>query len=313
MNPKFGLNDLAFKIVQRMIEEAPALGLKFRELENGTKVLDATYGGYRAGQLFAEVCLGGLGEVSFTSLDFSDFSLPGVSLTVEHPYKACLASQYAGWSIKVKNFFALGSGPARALARVEKLFEELQYSEDGENAVIALECRSAPSEDVADYIAMQCRIKPENLYILFAPTASLVGSVQISARIVETGMHKMRELGYDIKRIKGGFGTCPLAPVAKDDLQAIGWTNDCVLYGGRAFYLVEDKENKIEELIPHIPSSASKDYGVPFLELFNRYGNFYDIDPMLFSPAEVYVNNLSNGRTIHSGGINKEILKRLLS
>ncbi|MCR4427991.1 MAG: methenyltetrahydromethanopterin cyclohydrolase [Caldiserica bacterium] len=313
MNPDFSLNDRAFQIVQRMIKDAPALGIKVGELTNGVKVLDATASGYQAGKLFAEVCLGGLGEVSFTSLDFPEFSLPGVSVTVEHPFRACLASQYAGWSIKVGNFFALGSGPARALARVEKLFEELEYSEEGENGVLALECRTAPPDEVGAYIAKQCRVKPQNLFILFAPTASLVGSIQISARIVETGMHKMRELGYDIKKVKAGFGTCPLAPVAKDDLQAIGWTNDCVLYGGKAYYLVEDRENRIEEVISKIPSSASKDYGVPFLELFKRYGNFYDIDPMLFSPAEVYVNNLSNGKTLHSGGVNLEILKRLMS
>ncbi|MGB9553231.1 MAG: methenyltetrahydromethanopterin cyclohydrolase, partial [bacterium] len=138
-------------------------------------------------------------------------------------------------------------------------------------------------------------------------------SIQIAARIVETGIHKMKALGFDVKKIHSGYGTCPIAPVAKDDLQAIGRTNDCVLYGGKAFYLVEDEQDSIKEVVPGIPSSSSRDYGVPFLELFNRYGNFYDIDPMLFSPAEIYVNNIANGRTYHAGQYNLEILQRLLS
>lgn len=313
MNPELNLNLQAQKIVGRMIDQASILGITVKELGNGSKILDATFGGYQAGRLFAEACMSGLGEVTFTSLEFSSLSLPGVSVSVEHPFLACLASQYAGWSIKVGSFFALGSGPARALARVEKLFEELKYQESADSAVIVLECRNAPGEEVANYVAQQCRVKPENLYILFAPTASLVGSIQIAARIVETGMHKMKELGFDIKKVLAGYGTCPIAPIARDDLQAIGRTNDCVLYGGRAFYLVEDKENSIEDIVSKVPSSASRDYGAPFLELFNRYGNFYDIDPMLFSPAEVYVNNLANGKTYHAGHYNMEILQRLLS
>jgi methenyltetrahydromethanopterin cyclohydrolase len=313
MNQEFSLNDQAAKIVDLMVSKSFLLGIKAQRLENGSLVLDATSGGYQAGKLLSEACMGGLGSVSFTVLQFSSLSLPGVSVSVEHPPLACLASQYAGWSIKVDKFFALGSGPARALARVEKLYEELEYAEISDKAVLILECRNAPTEEVADYIAQKCRIKPENLFILFAPTASLVGSIQIAARIVETGIHKMKELGFDIKKIRAGYGTCPIAPIAKDDLQALGRTNDCVLYGGTAFYFVEDEENSIEEVVPEVPSSSSRDYGVPFLELFKRYGNFYDIDPMLFSPAEVYVNNLRNGKTYHAGQYNLEILQRLLS
>ena len=313
MNQEFSLNDQAAKIVDLMVSKSFLLGIKAQRLENGSLVLDATSGGYQAGKLLSEACMGGLGSVSFTVLQFSSLSLPGVSVSVEHPPLACLASQYAGWSIKVDKFFALGSGPARALSRVEKLYEELEYAEISDKAVLILECRNAPTEKVADYIAQKCRIKPENLFILFAPTASLVGSIQIAARIVETGIHKMKELGFDIKKIRAGYGTCPIAPIAKDDLQALGRTNDCVLYGGTAFYFVEDEENSIEEVVPEVPSSSSRDYGVPFLELFKRYGNFYDIDPMLFSPAEVYVNNLRNGKTYHAGQYNLEILQRLLS
>ena len=307
------VNERAAAIAERMMADAEALGVRMTILANGARVIDATEGGFGAGKLFAEACMGGLGEVGFTALDFGPFWLPGVSVAVERPAVACMASQYAGWAIKVGKFFALGSGPARALSRVEELYERLSYRDEADVAVIALEGRKLPSEEVAEHIARKCGISPEKLYILIAPTASVVGSVQIAARVVETGMHKMMELGFDVEQVASGYGTCPIAPVAKDDLRAIGRTNDCVLYGGRAFYAVRADDAEIERVIEQIPSSASRDYGKPFYELFQAYGgDFYQIDPLLFSPAEVSINNLTSGKTYHAGGPNLEVLRGIL-
>jgi len=310
---RVSVNERAAAIAERMIADAEALGVEVTTLANGAKVIDAAGGGFGAGKLFAEACMGGLGEVTFTALDFGPFWLPGVSVSVEKPAVACMASQYAGWAIKVGKFFALGSGPARALSRVEELYERLSYRDEADVAVIALEGRKLPSEEVAEHIARKCGISPEKLYILIAPTASVVGSVQIAARVVETGMHKMMELGFDVEQVASGYGTCPIAPVAEDDLRAIGRTNDCVLYGGRAFYAVRADDAEIERVIEQIPSSASRDYGKPFYELFQAYGgDFYQIDPLLFSPAEVSINNLTSGRTYHAGGPNLEVLRGIL-
>lgn len=310
---RVSVNVGAVLLAQRIISNSGELGVTVKTLSNGTKVIDMTQGGFTAGKLFAEACMGGLAEVTFTGLNFDQLWLPGVSISVNRPSIACMASQYAGWEIKVGKFFAMGSGPARALSRVEKLFEELDYRDEADVAVIALEGRKLPDEEVASYIAGKCGVGAETLYILLAPTASIVGSVQIAARVVETGMHKMREMGFDIKQVLGGYGTCPIAPVADSDLKAIGRTNDCVLYGGKAFYMVKAEDSSIDKLIKEIPSSASKDYGVPFYDLFQRYGgDFYQIDPMLFSPAEVFINNIADGKTYHAGKLNIEILREML-
>jgi methenyltetrahydromethanopterin cyclohydrolase len=151
------------------------------------------------------------------------------------------------------------------------------------------------------------------LSIVVAPTASLVGSVQIAARIVETGLHKLHELGFDIGSVRSGFGSCPLAPVAADDLAALYRTNDAVLYGGRAWYTVQADDARVESVIERLPSSASPDYGVSFAELFQRYGgDFYKIDPLLFSPAEVSISNAASGRTFHAGGVDASMLTHAL-
>jgi len=317
------LNDRALTIVRTMIADAEALQLAVKRLDNGTTVVDAGVnipGSFEAGRLFAEACLGGMGKVHFCELNFGEFSLPGVDVTVNQPALACMAAQYAGWAIKVKdtsspnNFFAMGSGPARALYQGEPLFQNLTYRDPADVAVLALESRKLPSEQVAEWVAEKCQVSADRLYLLVAPTASLTGSVQIAARVVETGLHKMHVIGFDLNTVLSGFGTCPLAPVAEEDLRAIGRTNDAVLYGGRAWYTVRGDDSQLREYIGKLPSSASKDYGTPFYELFQRYqGDFYKIDPSLFSPAEVFLNNVVSGRSFHAGRVNLDIIRQMLT
>jgi methenyltetrahydromethanopterin cyclohydrolase len=314
------VNERALEIVRRMMADAEALGLAVTRLPNGVTLVDAgvkVSGSLEAGRLFAEVCLGGLAQVHFCELSFGDVGLPGVTVSVSHPPVACMAAQYAGWALKVETnkdeFFAMGSGPARALRCEEPVFEQLAYRDQAKVAVLTLEARKLPPEEATAKIAEKCHVAPDHLYLLIAPTASLVGSVQVSARIVETGLHKMLGVGFDIGTVLSGFGTCPLAPVAKDDLRAIGRTNDAVLYGGRAWYAVETNDTQIEAVLERLPSSASRDYGTPFYDLFQRYdGDFYRIDPLLFSPAEIYINNVASGRTFRAGGVSEGMIRRTL-
>ncbi len=313
------LNEKFYEIARGMAARAEILNLSVENLACGAMVMDAgvnVTGSLEAGRLFSEACLGGLGKVDFCALDYEGFSIPGVSVTVSRPVEACMAAQYAGWSVEVerqgqKPFQAMGSGPARILYAKEALLQKLGIREQSDQAVLALEGRQLPDDAVATWIAQKCGVSPEGVYILVAPTASLVGSVQVAARVVETGLHKMLEKDFDIKTLVSGFGVCPIAPVARDDLRAIGRTNDAVLYGGRAWYTAKTDPAKIREIIEDLPSSASKDYGIPFHELFQRYDcDFYKIDPMLFSPAEVSINDMTSGLTFHAGRVNPDMLKK---
>jgi len=314
------LNERAAEIVRRMIADAEVLGLAVTRLPNGATVVDAGVevpGSLEAGRLFAEACMGGLGQVSFCELDFDGLRLPGVSVTVSHPPLACIAAQLAGWPVRVGGesspYKAMGSGPARALYGVEEIFERLGYRDQADAAVLCLEGGQLPPQEVTEDVAAKCGVLPDSLYVLIAPPASLVCAVQVAARVVEAGLHKMMEVGFDVRTVLSGFGTCPLAPIAADDLRAIGRMNDAVLYGGRAWYTVRADDARIEPVIEQLPSSASRDYGTPFYDLFQRYGcDFYKIDPLLFSVAEIFVNNLSSGRVFHAGGVNCEMVRRSL-
>jgi len=138
------VNERAADILRQMMAQAEVLGVAAQTLSNGTTVIDAGIkvpGSFAAGKLFAEACLGGLGAVAFTRLSYAGFWLPGVSVRVEHPAIACMAAQYAGWAVKRGKFFAMGSGPARALYAGEELFEHLGYRDQSKVAVLLLEGR----------------------------------------------------------------------------------------------------------------------------------------------------------------------------
>jgi methenyltetrahydromethanopterin cyclohydrolase len=223
-----------------------------------------------------------------------------------------MGSQYAGWQVNKDKYFAMGSGPARALIRAEeKLYEELGYSDPARVAVLCLESRTLPPPEITAYIAERAKVPPEHLTLLIAPTACVVGGVQVVARVVETGLHKLHELGFDLSKVLSGFGTCPLPPVAKSDLRAIGRTNDAILYGGQVHYTVRADDAELEDVVARVPASTSRDYGLPFYDTFKGYNfDFYQVDPLLFSPAEIFMTNVVSGRTFHAGQVNVEVLKR---
>jgi methenyltetrahydromethanopterin cyclohydrolase len=311
------MNEAATEIADSMVDQAELLRIRTERLPSGARIIDAgvqTDGGIGAGLALSRICMGGLGQVACTPVQIGSQSYPGLIVWTDHPAVACMASQYAGWAISVGKFFAMGSGPLRAHARVEReLFEKLSYEEQADEGVLVLEGRSLPTDEVAGWIAEKARLDPSRLTFVVAPTASIAGGVQISARIIETGLHKMETLGFDVRRVVSAMGTAPLPPVAKNDLRAIGRTNDCILYGGQARYTVRAGDVELETLAEQVPASASRDYGTPFYEIFQRYGgDFYKIDPLLFSPAEVWLTSAETGRTFHAGRLNPDILEASL-
>ena len=308
------MNERAWALADACVGRADELRIAVRTLASGARVIDAgieAAGGFGAGRVLTELCMGGLGHVALVPLTIDGETWSGVQVWTDHPAEACMASQYAGWAINPEGFFAMGSGPLRARARVEReLFGKLGYGEDVTRGVLVLEGRTLPTDDVAKWIAAKAGIAPSALTIAIAPTASLAGGLQIVARSIETGLHKMDTLGFDVKKVVSASGVAPLPPVAKSDMRAIGRTNDAVLYGAHARYTVRAEDEELASLAERLPSSSSTDYGTPFYDIFKRYDNdFYKIDPLLFSPAEVWLTSVSSGRTFHAGSVNAAVLR----
>lgn len=309
-------NARASDLVVALLRDAPALRLAVQELVNGTRIVDAGIacaGGLEAGRRIAEICLAGQGHVALTGRGPVDDWVVNLSVHSRDPVNACLGSQYAGWSLShgegKSAFHALGSGPGRILARKEKLYEELTLRDESPHATLVLEVDRLPPVELTDRIAADCRVAPGDLTLILTPTSSLAGTTQVVARVLEVALHKAHELGFPLPQIVDGMGAAPLPPPAPDFLHAMGRTNDAILFGGQVHLFVDSDDSAADELAQALPSSASRDYGWPFAEVFKACNyDFFAIDPMLFSPARVSVTALQSGRTFRAGAIDTNLL-----
>lgn len=315
------VNRLAAPLVARLVESAAALGVEVARLDNGVTVVDAgiaTRGSVAAGLLIGEICMGGLGEVRLSART-DEMWASWLDVSSAQPVLACLASQYAGWSLAAskeeaggRKFFSLGSGPARALAGREDLFAELGYRDQGDTGVLVLEVDRRPPPVVVDKILRDCGLAPAALTLVLTPTTSLAGTTQVVARVLEVAMHKAHELGFALADVVDGHASAPLPAPSPDGGVAMGRTNDAILYGGRVHLKVRGSDAAARDLAQRLPSSNSRDYGRSFADIFRDYEyDFYKIDPALFAPAEVWVSNLDSGRSWHAGALDMALLRRL--
>ncbi len=312
--PTFELNQRAAALCDEFSRSTDSL-----QIARSTAKCDATLfdfgidapGNDKAGLMLARVCLADLATVKLAESDLAMGPWPILEVTTESPVAACMASQYAGWEVKGEKFFAMGSGPMRAAAGREPLFDDIGYREKSDVCVGVLESAKLPPDEVCREIAEKCGIDPKNLTLLVAPTSSIAGTLQVVARSVETALHKLHELGFDLARVVKGCGRAPLPAVAADDLAAIGVTNDAILYGGRVTLEVTGDDASLETIGPRVPSSASGDYGKPFAEVMTQYNNdFYQIDPLLFSAAQVTLVNVDTGNRFVFGELNPKVLRQ---
>jgi methenyltetrahydromethanopterin cyclohydrolase len=298
------LNHRAAKLCDAVRDRAEELRAEVHRIAGAT-VIDLgirAHGGLDAGVALAEICLSGLGRVQLVPGESAFWPGPSVSVWTDHPIAACLASQYAGWQISLGKYFAMGSGPMRAAACKEDLIRQLGVQETAERIVGVLETAKLPTHEAVQFLASECRIAPERLTVAVARTASQAGTVQVVARSVETALHKLHELKFDLNRVESGWGVAPLPPPAADDLEGIGRTNDAILYGARVRLWVRGDDPSLKEIGPKVPSNSSADHGEPFAEIFRRAGHdFYQIDPLLFSPAVVDFCNLDTGNSFTFG------------
>jgi methenyltetrahydromethanopterin cyclohydrolase len=316
--PAVSVNALAAPLVARLIADADVLRIGVERLPSGVTLVDCGIdcrGGIEAGLRVAEICMGGLGRVALVPAPFFRNWSWQISVGASQPVLACLGSQLAGWALAdgegKQAYHALGSGPARALARREPLFDHLGYRDSGDATVIVLEVDKRPPPGLIDKILRDCRIAPSGLSVVLTPTRSLAGTVQIVARALEVALHKLHQLGFPLDHVVDGMATAPLPPPAKSFVAAMGRTNDAIIYGGSVQLFVAGPDDAARRLAEALPSRGARDHGRPFAEIFAAYhGRFYDIDPLLFSPARAVVTALDSGNSFAAGGLDEALVDR---
>lgn len=309
-----GINEMGFEVFEDMLDFEDELRLEVHELDNGTVVADAgvkAAGGLGAGIYLSRLCMADLADIQIVPCDVLGVQLPGVQVATDHPAVSCMASQCAMWQIKADKYFAMGSGPARVLAgKTKDLYEKIGFEEFSDVGVLVLESNRLPDAAVSSKIAEQCGIDPADLRLAVAPTDSVAGLVQVSARVVETGLHKLFTMGFDINCIASGWGRAPISPVVGDATMCMGSSNDSIIYGGETFYTLKyENLEELRQILLSMPSEASRDYGAPFYKTFKAAGfDFFKVDHNVFAPARVVMNEMTSRRTFVSGRLNPEVL-----
>jgi methenyltetrahydromethanopterin cyclohydrolase len=310
------VNRLAWKLAEKLLDKQAFYGVHASKSSAGATVVDAGVnvpGGFQAGKMLTEICLGGAGKAQVGFKVYGDLTFPSITVSTDYPAIAALGSQFAGWRIKEPDgSIAIGSGPARALALKPKdVYEEIGYKDSSDRAVLTLESNKLPSDALIEKVTAACGVKAENLIVVVAPTASIAGLTQVTGRIVEVGIHKLRTLGLSPNMIRYACGYAPIPPLGRDFEVAMARTNDAILYGGTVYCTVDyEDEAALQKIVEQAPSMKSKDYGKPFLQIFKEADrDFYKIDHNLFAPAMLIINNVKTGRTFRAGKINAEALK----
>jgi methenyltetrahydromethanopterin cyclohydrolase len=313
------VNQLAWKLAEKLLNNQAFYGVHASKTTAGATVIDAGVnvpGGFQAGKILTELCMGGAGKAQLGFKAYGDLTLPSITVSSDHPAVAALGSQFAGWRIKEPDgTIAIGSGPARALAlKPKNVYEEIGYKDASDKAVLTLESNTLPSDALIEKVTGACNITAENLVAVVAPTASIAGLTQVAGRVVEVGIHKLRTLGLSPKLIRYAVGYAPIPPRCGEFEVAMARTNDAILYGGTGYLVVEhDDEAALKKTVEQAPSNTSKDYGKPFLQIFREADrDFYKIDHNLFAPAVLMVNNAKTGKVFKAGEINPKVLAESL-
>ena len=314
--PGLSVNARAARLLDNMIADQAALGVAAQHGALGQLLVDAgvaARGGIEAGLLIGEICMGGLGKVTLAPWQGASVWKSALAVSSSHPVTACLASQYAGWNLShgegAGAYSVLGSGPGRAVAAKEKLFEELGYQDKASRAIFVLETSAPPPDGLVEKIAADCGLAPRDLAFIYAPTQSIAGTVQVVARVLEVALHKAHELHFPLERIVEGLASAPLPPAGGDFMTAMGRTNDAIIYGGHVQLFVTGSETDAADLASRLPSRNSRDYGKAFKDIFAAVSyDFYAIDPALFSPAAVTVTALETGKSFHGGRIDEALV-----
>lgn len=315
------VNTLSQPLVQQLIDQADKLRLGIQTLENGATIIDAGIqvpGGLEAGRIITEICMGGLGTATLLHSSYTQNWPLSINVHSSNPVLACLGSQYAGWTLSHGKYYALGSGPARAMATklkdnevhpVEELYKELEYRDVAGKAALVIENDAIPPIEIVDKVAANCGISPADLRIIVTPTSSLAGGVQVVGRVLEVAMHKAHALHFPLENIVDGSGSAPVCPPHPNFVKAMGRTNDAILFAGQVHLFVKGSDADAEQLAQQLPSSTSKDYGKPFADIFKAYEyDFFKIDAMLFSPASVIVTAVESGKSFRAGKLDNTLL-----
>lgn len=312
------VNEIGLEIVSPILDNPRRYGAEVHKAAGGATVVDLGVnvpGSWLAAKLFVEACFGGLAEVTFGRLALRDLEVPTVNIVIDDPMLSVVACHGGAWKLGDGEFAAMGSGPARARARADRWARKLDYRDPAPVALLHLQMPTLPGDDLLQRVAGACEIPQQRLTALVAPSASLVGSVQVASRAFEQCLVALgRTTDFDVSTVVHGDSTAPVAPVIDDETIAFGRINDALVYGGASgLWIRHPDDEAVRRATESIPFSlhAGEYYGRSYRELFEAHNrSIYNIPANLDAPAKMTMYNLTTGSVFTAGEINVDRLYR---
>lgn len=310
------VNERGLEIISPILDQPQRYGARVEKTPGGATIVDMgndVDGSWQGAKLFVEASFGGLADVTYARMAIKDLEVATVDVMVDRPMLAVVACQVGAMRLGNGEFAGLGSGPARAKARTDAWAQRVAYEDPSPYVLVQFQMPDMPAEELLQSVADACNEPLANVTAMVAPTASLVGSVQVAARAFEQCMVALgRNTSFDLESIVFAHARAPIAPVVKDELIAMGRTNDCLVYGGSSFLWVrhpDDEEVRMATETLPFAARAGEFYGKGFKEILAAFGrNLYNIPAHMDGPAKMAMTNMLTGRVFVAGEIGIDLL-----
>ncbi|BFK88860.1 methenyltetrahydromethanopterin cyclohydrolase [Pseudoflavonifractor gallinarum] len=313
----FSINQRALAMVEEgILPHQEQLQVRAHTLANGATVIDMGVeekAGWRAGKLFTESCLGGLGRLDFTTMWIGEHLVPAATITVDRPAVAELSCHDAIYVMNYHGVRTTFSGPFRAIGGMDAYARATPYRDPcTARAVAHLQTTELPGEEMTTQLAGEIGIDPSGLYLLAARTGTLAGAVQVCARNVEQTFPTLLDRGFNTDCVVQASGSAPIFGAVADEYVAYGRVNDCLIYGQETNLWVDCTDEEIERILPDLTFDKNQDiYGVSFEELFARSGhNWAHVPRDWDAPCKINFHNLRTGHAFSSGRLGYDTLER---
>lgn len=307
------VNDGAAAIAERMIADAASLGVEVSQHRSGATLIDCTRGGHEAGRLYAEATMGGLASVELGTRTVAGHDLVMVAVETNRPLEACWVAQKHADRAPGDPADIILAGPAKArFVPTDPTVAAAGYIDRGQKVVAPLQVDRALTDDDFDWLARRCQVEPRDLYVLVAPSDSVVCAVQVVARTVDNAMHRLVSAGVGLFEVERLAGEAPLPPDGGDARQRLGRINDSLMYGSSVRATVS-YEGELQAVADEVASQPADLRGLTFLEMFDRFdGDFHQIPLDVFCITSIEVRHPSSGSVAFAGRIDEARLAELL-
>lgn len=314
----FSLNDMAAQIVEEQIlPHAEELNVEVIKLKNGATVIDMgihAKGGWKAGKLYTDVCLGGMGELVYQSMYIGKHIVPTAVIEVDRPAITQMCAHIAGLYLPYRGYHQPVAGPIRSITSTDHWSDCVAYRDtEAKKAVGCLQITTLPDEELAQKIADAVGKDPSDLYLLASRTSTIVGAVQIIARNIEQAFATIADHpDFPIECIVQAVGYSPIATIEDDEIIAMGRVNDCLIYGAESTLYCDCEDSLIEQMLEKLPLCKNESvYGIPFEEMFREAGCDWAHVPRDYdAPCKVNFINVRTNHFYSAGMIHYGVLER---